>query len=71
MCPTYSDCARPVPKKLFVEQINYRRPPPPPRRRQKNFGQYFRGPKIFRDLQNFSDHQTPFPHITKLTTKLI
>ena len=36
MCPTFSDCARPVPKKLFVEQINFGVPPP---RRQINFGQ--------------------------------
>jgi hypothetical protein len=29
MCPTFSDCARPVPKKLFVEQINFGDLPPP------------------------------------------
>jgi hypothetical protein len=28
MCPTFSDCARPVPKKLFVEQINFGDLPP-------------------------------------------
>ena len=31
---------------------------------------HFRGPKIFPDVQNFSEHQTTFPYITKLTTKL-
>jgi hypothetical protein len=61
ICPTFSDCARPVPKKLFVEQINFG---------EKFRSVYhFRGPKIFPDLQNFSDHQTPFPYITKFTTK--
>ena len=29
ICPTFSDCARPVPKKLFVEQINFGDLPPP------------------------------------------
>jgi hypothetical protein len=62
--PICSDCARPVPKKLFVELIYFGDllPPPPV--------YHFRGPNIFPDLQNFSEHQTPFPHITKLTTKL-
>jgi hypothetical protein len=32
ICPTFSDCARPVPKKLFVEEINFGDFPP---RRQK------------------------------------
>jgi hypothetical protein len=27
ICPTFSDCARPVPKKLFVEEINFGDPP--------------------------------------------
>jgi hypothetical protein len=30
ICPTFSDCARPVAKKLFVEQINFGYLPPPP-----------------------------------------
>jgi hypothetical protein len=71
ICPTFSDCAWPVPKKLFVEQIYFGDPPPPPRRKKKFWSVYhFRGPKIFPDLQNFSEHQTPFPYITKLTKKL-
>jgi hypothetical protein len=28
ICPTFSDCARPVPKKLFVEEINFGDLPP-------------------------------------------
>jgi hypothetical protein len=54
LCPT-------SPEKFFLEEINFGDFPmvmnPP--RRQKNF-----------DLQNFSEHQTTFPYITKLTTKL-
>jgi hypothetical protein len=60
ICPTFSDCARPIPKKLFVEEINFGDPPPPPPpRRQKNFGQcailgvqkIFRTYKIFRNIK--------------------
>ena len=54
ICPTFSDCARPVPKKLFVEQINFCDPPP------KNFDQctilgvqkFFRTYKIFRNIKH-------------------
>jgi hypothetical protein len=70
--PTFSDCARPVPKKLFVEEINFGdpQPHPPPSPKQFRSVYHFSGPKNFPDLQNFSEHQTPFPYITKLTTKL-
>ena len=30
ICPTFSDCARPVPKKLFAQEINFGDLPPPP-----------------------------------------
>jgi hypothetical protein len=74
ICPTFPDCARPVPKKLFVEQINFGDHPPPalPPPSPKIFRSvyHFMGPKIFPDLQTFLEHQTPFPYITKLTTKL-
>ena len=36
--PDFSDCARPLPKKIFSEQINFGDLPPPPPRRQKIFG---------------------------------
>ena len=70
ICPTFSDCARPVPKKLFVEQINFGDLPPPRSPKKFRSVYHFRGPKIFPDLKNFSEHQTPLPYITKLTTKL-
>ena len=40
--------------------------PPPPSPKKFRSVYHFRGPKIFPDLQNFSEHQTPFPYITKL-----
>ena len=42
--------------------------PPSPKKFRSVY--HFKGPKIFPDLLNFSEHQTPFPHITKLTTKI-
>ena len=56
ICPTFSDCARPVPKIFFLEEINFGDLPSTPP------VYHFRGPKIFPDVQNFSEHQTTFPY---------
>jgi hypothetical protein len=47
-------------------------PPPPPLPSPKQFRSvyHFKGSKFFQTYQNFSKHQTNFPNITKLTTKL-
>ena len=50
MCPTFSDCARPVPKKLFVEQINFgdlppTTPPPSPKKFRSVY--HFKGPNAY------------------------
>ena len=46
--PDFSDCARPLPKKFFSEQINFGDLPPPPLSPKKFRSVYhFRGPKIF------------------------
>jgi hypothetical protein len=71
ICPTFSDCTRPVPKKLFVEENNFGDlPTSPPSPKKIRSVYHFRDPKNFPDLQNFSEHQTTFPYITKLTIKL-
>ena len=66
--PDFFGFCQTTPEKFFVEQINFGDLPP---HRQKNFGQcaILGVQKFFSDVQIFSEHQTPFPYITKLTTK--
>ena len=55
ICPTFPDCARPLPKRFLRNKLISATSPPPPPPSPKKFRLVyrFRGSKIFPDIQNF------------------